>query len=334
MSVRYRKRINLGGGFRINLSKSGIGYSWGTKGYRITKTARGTVRQTVSIPGTGLSHVSESKKGRRDREQQPTQPQEIIETYDAKSFENADAREMVSAAVTDILETAKRTSILNIIAIILMIGFLGGSSQNPWSLIPLAASIALFVYVRTKGIVYLEYDLSDDESQAQWNRRMATFAAIAKSEKLWRITQSRKIADQKKNSGASTAIARKSCTYSKKLPFPFRSNVECVAFHAGKEKLIFLPDMLIVKQGGKTGALSYDDFSFHFSQSNFIESDSVPKDAEIVGHTWKYVNKSGGPDKRFKGNKELPICKYGRLHFTSDSGLNTVIMYSNANAGK
>lgn len=35
MEFRYRKSINLGGGFRINLSKSGIGYSWGTKGLEL-----------------------------------------------------------------------------------------------------------------------------------------------------------------------------------------------------------------------------------------------------------------------------------------------------------
>lgn len=29
MGFRYRKSINLGREFRINLSKSGIGYSWG-----------------------------------------------------------------------------------------------------------------------------------------------------------------------------------------------------------------------------------------------------------------------------------------------------------------
>ena len=37
MGLRYRKSINLGGGFRVNFSKSGVGYSWGTKGYRVTK---------------------------------------------------------------------------------------------------------------------------------------------------------------------------------------------------------------------------------------------------------------------------------------------------------
>lgn len=41
MGWRYRKSINLGGGFRVNLSKNGIGYSWGVKGYRVTKTADG-----------------------------------------------------------------------------------------------------------------------------------------------------------------------------------------------------------------------------------------------------------------------------------------------------
>lgn len=45
----------------MNLSKSGIGYSWGFKGYRITKTANNTVRRTASIPNTGISYVEEQK---------------------------------------------------------------------------------------------------------------------------------------------------------------------------------------------------------------------------------------------------------------------------------
>ena len=60
MGLRYRKSMKLPGGFRVNLSKSGVGYSWGVKGYRVTKTAKGTTRTTTSIPGTGLSHVKES----------------------------------------------------------------------------------------------------------------------------------------------------------------------------------------------------------------------------------------------------------------------------------
>ncbi|MBQ9241671.1 MAG: DUF4236 domain-containing protein [Proteobacteria bacterium] len=61
MGFRFRKSINMGGGFRITLSKSGIGYSWGTKGFRVTKTARGTIRTTSSIPGSGISYSKETK---------------------------------------------------------------------------------------------------------------------------------------------------------------------------------------------------------------------------------------------------------------------------------
>lgn len=60
MGFRFRKSINLGGGFKVNLSKSGVGHSWGTRGLRYTKTARGKKRRTLSIPGTGVSYVTES----------------------------------------------------------------------------------------------------------------------------------------------------------------------------------------------------------------------------------------------------------------------------------
>lgn len=61
MGMRFRKSKNIGG-FRINLSKSGIGYSVGCKGVRFTKKANGGTRQTLSIPGTGISYVTENGK--------------------------------------------------------------------------------------------------------------------------------------------------------------------------------------------------------------------------------------------------------------------------------
>lgn len=81
MGFRFRKSINLGNGFRVNVSKSGVGYSWGTKGVRFTKTATGKSRKTVSIPGTGLSYTTESKKhrakpasARKQKTQKPSIP--------------------------------------------------------------------------------------------------------------------------------------------------------------------------------------------------------------------------------------------------------------------
>lgn len=66
MGFRFRKSFNFGP-LRINLSKSGVGYSFGVKGYRVTKTANGRIRQTASIPGTGISYVTETKGGKSIR---------------------------------------------------------------------------------------------------------------------------------------------------------------------------------------------------------------------------------------------------------------------------
>lgn len=58
MAFRYRKSIKVMPGVRMTFSKSGVSYSAGTRGARITKTASGRVTRTVGIPGTGLSHTS------------------------------------------------------------------------------------------------------------------------------------------------------------------------------------------------------------------------------------------------------------------------------------
>lgn len=62
MGFRFRRSLNLGGGFRLNLSKRGAGLSVGGKGFRVGVGPRG-VRRTVSVPGTGMSWVSETSLG-------------------------------------------------------------------------------------------------------------------------------------------------------------------------------------------------------------------------------------------------------------------------------
>jgi hypothetical protein len=51
----YRKSVNLGS-FRVNLSKSGVGYSIGGRGFRVGTTPRGKKYTSFSIPGTGVGY--------------------------------------------------------------------------------------------------------------------------------------------------------------------------------------------------------------------------------------------------------------------------------------
>jgi len=55
MSFFYRKSVNFGP-FRVNLSKSGVGYSIGGKGFRVGTSARGRRYSAFSIPGTGVGY--------------------------------------------------------------------------------------------------------------------------------------------------------------------------------------------------------------------------------------------------------------------------------------
>ena len=61
MGLRFRKSINIGP-LRINFSKSGIGFSLGVKGFRVSRSAKGKNTATVSLPGTGLSYVQDLDK--------------------------------------------------------------------------------------------------------------------------------------------------------------------------------------------------------------------------------------------------------------------------------
>ena len=55
MGFFYRKSVNFGP-FRVNLSKSGVGYSVGGKGFRVGKSARGGSYNSFGVPGTGVGY--------------------------------------------------------------------------------------------------------------------------------------------------------------------------------------------------------------------------------------------------------------------------------------
>lgn len=73
MGLRFRKSIKLGNA-RINLSKSGVGYSYGVKGLRKGVGPTGRTRTTASIPGTGISYVAEGKGGKQKVQRTPKTP--------------------------------------------------------------------------------------------------------------------------------------------------------------------------------------------------------------------------------------------------------------------
>lgn len=58
MGWSFRKSLNLGGGFRLNLSQRGLGLSGGVRGLRVGVGPRGK-RLQLTLPGTGVSYRKE-----------------------------------------------------------------------------------------------------------------------------------------------------------------------------------------------------------------------------------------------------------------------------------
>ena len=67
MGFSYRKSVKMGP-FRVTASRSGISYSAGVKGVRVTKRANGKVQTTLSVPGTGLRYTTRSTSSSRSRQ--------------------------------------------------------------------------------------------------------------------------------------------------------------------------------------------------------------------------------------------------------------------------
>jgi hypothetical protein len=338
MGLRFRKSVNLGGGFRVNLSKSGVGYSFGGKGYRYTKKAGGGTRTTASIPGTGLSYVHDTSGKKRNsaggkatpKRTSTTVPAVVDNTYDTQEIKNASVVGMVSEGLEEMLASAEKSLFYYNLSIVGFWGCLILGCAYPFLLLISVASLVGFFWLKKNAAIDLEYTFEDNQA-AEVEKRMAPLQKIAKSKKLWYISQTSKVKDKKHSAGADNTIKRNDCKVSNKVPFPFKTNATAVCFEVGKEKLVFLPDKLFLFQKGKIGALSYSDVTTSVHGQKYIEEEKVPKDGKIIDYTWKYVNKSGGPDKRFKDNRKIPVCLYGKMFVRSDSRLNTEIMFSNVN---
>ena len=330
MGFRYRKSINLGGGFRINLSKSGIGYSFGGKGFRYTRTARGTDRVTFSVPGTGISWSQESKAGRSTRK--PSAPKSGGTEY-LLSVENADADTLTSSSKEDFVTAIKRYRTIDKILAwmipiaIFIAGFLpqidGISSETATNLVliffmfPIAAKLLYHNF----GKVRVSYEY-DDFSRVQKDKIIQALDIMQSCSSVWQINDIYVNTSRRINAGTGNSVTRTKVKIEKEPPSFIKTSETCYHIKLKKENLYILPDMMIVTDGRKFSSVDLMDLDFKFDAQQFVEEGPVPNDARVVRQTWKYVNNDGTPDRRYNGNRQLPVCLYGKIDIFTNSGMN------------
>lgn len=333
MGFYLRKSVSVGP-FRFNLSGSGVGISAGVRGLRVGTGPRGNYvrigrggiyyQQTFSTPAPTVAPRPAPQPGFRS-----------IESASASQITDSSSEQLLNE-----IREKKRLFPLTPLAIIgsILLVIFAAASGSGWvailALIIATAAIIAAKYRDTiRKTVVIVYDLESHAEQAfqrfhEWAEAMST------TKRAWHVAAEGQVLDRKYHAGASALVQRHPAVLRTSAPPLIRTNVPVLSVGAGRQTLYFLPDRLLVYDTTGIGAVSYQTLDISVSQQRFIEESGVPSDATVVGHTWRYVNRDGGPDRRFNNNPRLPICAYDELHFRTSSGLNEVVQISRSGLGE
>ncbi|WP_062608523.1 hypothetical protein [Caballeronia calidae] len=194
-----------------------------------------------------------------------------------------------------------------------------------------AAALWVYYWDTARRATVLFYDL-DPTSEQAFSSVVNGLTQLAASAGKWRIDATGTVLDRKYHAGAPNVVQRKPLQMGVGQFWKVRCNLDVPYIVTGTNALYFCPDRLFVITGRKVAAVRYADLHMSDGSTQFIEEDFVPTDAVRIGSTWRYVNKSGGPDRRFKDNRELPIVRYEELSLNSASGLNELFQFSKPGA--
>jgi hypothetical protein len=179
------------------------------------------------------------------------------------------------------------------------------------------------------------YELLDGLTQT-YNRLMKVGADLGRSPgKYFDVTEHHleTLDLQKRNAGAVTLLDRNHLEVSNSPPMRDRFNFSPLAFHEHFRSLFFLPDAIVISFGLQNVYYRYRDVRLKIFRNNFVTNE-VPYGVRPIDYTWQYVNKNGGPDRRFNNNFQIPIIEITELDFHFSDGSQIHTAFTDASAVK
>jgi hypothetical protein len=339
MGFRFRRSFKIIPGVRLNLSGSGASVSLGPRGLHYTIGQHGT-RTTIGVPGSGISWTgyqpySTGGSPSANVTNGTTQQQPPSNGHGTTVIDSAPIDQLVANSTIDIAQTlaacGARWRTYKVLIAILSILFAVAVVAIVAPIPPVAAFTmgagavlilgSLVLHGRQSSTVLLDYELSTDQSE-RFEALTRSFGDLAHCGRIWNVPLEKQEADWKRNAGASKLIERKQIHLATGNPPLVTTNMEFLKLPVGKETIYLTPDAILVTAGNAVAGFSYGDVEVTLRHTRFIEEEAPPPDATVVDQTWRYVNRKGGPDRRFSNNRQLPICLYGEIDLRSAGGLN------------
>ncbi|MFA5834361.1 MAG: DUF4236 domain-containing protein [Bacteroidota bacterium] len=365
MGWRFRRRLTLFPGVRINFSSKGISTTFGVPGASVNIGSNGAYLNT-GIPGTGFYNRTKINFGSgsnkvtpQENEQFPTDSPNYFVPEGIGAIKSADNNSITSKGLLGVKETLfaaykekqslqaevnngkaaleQVESRLKWMKIFSLNGLLFKRTlldrQNEYK----ECKASLLEATKQSAECKVSIEVQIDPSLIRFYESFKKgFDNLKGSQHCWDITSSIYVDRVKTRSSASQSINRQkvSFTYSS-LDFV---NSEYPAFNfknVNGADLFFYPAFLIAFHSKSDFALiDYKEMSIDYSRVSFVETENVPNDSIVLSRTWQYVNKNGSRDMRFSNNYEIPVMLYGELDLKSSAGLNESYMFSNATAAE
>ena len=153
--------------------------------------------------------------------------------------------------------------------------------------------------------------LSESEKES-YQAFCDSFQVFRTCDRTWAILSRFKNMELK--SSAGTTVQKSAIAFKTGSFLTLASSFEIPVFPNSKGSLFFYPRFVI--QGNSIedfSILAIDKVSIRHKESRFIEDGYKPKDSKQVDTTYQYVNKNGGPDRRYSYNPMMPVLLYGEV---------------------
>lgn len=113
----------------------------------------------------------------------------------------------------------------------------------------------------------------------------------------------------KGNAGANKLLDRDVMEVGKMISLHFHLNFHPVTFQFATGRVYFLPDqVVIVNVHGSCQFIGYDEITVTHSEGTQMGV-PVPAWSQPVGYSWQFMNRDGGPDRRYNVNPQIPHYK-------------------------
>jgi hypothetical protein len=346
--MRFRKRVQVFPGFRINISKSGISSTIGKNGLSVNVTKDGSYLNT-GIPGTGLydrKRISNSDSNETNQEIIETENHPVhgaitqiasSESSELQSSSLLDLKNLLDSVFEEKIQLAKEINLSKIEL----------KKLNKFNRITKIFLIGFIIPIFKKKIMKLENEISelstdfenckidlniefDSEINLMFDKVCNSFLELSKSDKLWDKTATVDINSKSKisaNQGVQLEPVIFSLTKVNTIDTSF--SVPMLGNANGHALYLYPTFILMMNDDLKFTLIDVKDVICQFEESLVMMDKEFPIDAEVIEEKWLKSNKDGSPDKRFSGNKKVPVFKLGQFAIRSNTGLNEIYVASN-----